>query len=63
MDDCRKQFRVCVPKFECMMFMLVSFTDTSPTFNAELHVKAAFQKLLPKYGLDRDDIFVTTKLS
>ncbi|XP_026316701.1 uncharacterized protein LOC113227679 isoform X2 [Hyposmocoma kahamanoa] len=37
--------------------------DTAAVYNNESHLKEAFRVLLPKYGLDRDDIFVTTKLS
>ncbi|XP_049884903.1 uncharacterized oxidoreductase YtbE-like [Pectinophora gossypiella] len=37
--------------------------DTAAVYGNECHLGAALRTFLPKYGLDRDDIFVTTKLS
>nr|XP_013189283.1 unnamed protein product [Amyelois transitella] len=37
--------------------------DTAAVYGNEIHLGAAFKTLLPKYELERDDIFVTTKLS
>lgn len=37
--------------------------DTAAVYHNESFLKEAFRKLLPRYGLDRDDIFITTKLS
>ncbi|KAM3968525.1 putative oxidoreductase YtbE [Aphomia sociella] len=37
--------------------------DTAAVYGNEYHLKDAFQTLLPKYGLEREDIFITTKLS
>ncbi|KAJ2954381.1 hypothetical protein O0L34_g2645 [Tuta absoluta] len=37
--------------------------DTAAVYGNEPYLKTAFQTLLPKYGLERSDIFVTTKLS
>ncbi|XP_059055167.1 uncharacterized oxidoreductase YtbE-like [Achroia grisella] len=37
--------------------------DTAAVYGNEFYLKNAFRTLLPKYGLRREDIFVTTKLS
>ncbi|XP_075990807.1 putative oxidoreductase YtbE [Anticarsia gemmatalis] len=37
--------------------------DTAAVYHNEGHLKKAFQTLLPKYGLEREEIFITTKLS
>ncbi|KAI5641335.1 aldo/keto reductase family domain-containing protein [Phthorimaea operculella] len=37
--------------------------DTAAVYSNESYLKKAFQTLLPKYGLERSDIFVTTKLA
>ncbi|CAH0578181.1 unnamed protein product [Chrysodeixis includens] len=37
--------------------------DTAAVYRNEGHLQKAFTTLLPKHGLDRDDIFITTKLS
>ncbi|KAG6452474.1 uncharacterized oxidoreductase YtbE isoform X2 [Manduca sexta] len=36
--------------------------DTASVYGNEVHIKNAFSVLLPKYGLEREDIFITTKL-
>lgn len=36
--------------------------DTAAVYHNEVKLKKAFQTLLPKYGLEREEIFVTTKL-
>lgn len=37
--------------------------DTAAVYGNEIHLGEAFKTLLPKYDLEREDIFVTTKLS
>lgn len=37
--------------------------DTAAVYGNESYLKNAFRLLLPKYGLEREDIFITTKLS
>ncbi|XP_053624495.1 uncharacterized oxidoreductase YtbE-like [Plodia interpunctella] len=37
--------------------------DTAAVYGNESHLKIALKTLLPKYGLEREDIFITTKLS
>ncbi|KAJ8737206.1 hypothetical protein PYW07_000477 [Mythimna separata] len=37
--------------------------DTAAVYRNESFLKEAFRRLLPRYDLDRDDIFITTKLS
>ncbi|CAH0402014.1 unnamed protein product [Chilo suppressalis] len=37
--------------------------DTAAVYGNEVHLKNALNCLLPKYGLMREDIFITTKLS
>lgn len=45
-----------------LSIIFLCITDTAAVYNNETHLKEAFKVLLPKYGLKRDDIFVTTKL-
>ncbi|XP_035440687.1 uncharacterized oxidoreductase YtbE [Spodoptera frugiperda] len=37
--------------------------DTAAVYRNETSLREAFKTLLPKHGLERDDIFITTKLS
>uniref|UniRef100_A0A2A4JN78 NADP-dependent oxidoreductase domain-containing protein n=2 Tax=Heliothis virescens TaxID=7102 RepID=A0A2A4JN78_HELVI len=37
--------------------------DTAAVYRNETYLRDAFKTLLPKHGLERDDIFITTKLS
>lgn len=37
--------------------------DSAKLYNNEKELGKAFEELLPKYGLNRDDIFITTKFS
>ena len=36
--------------------------DTAAVYRNETFLKEAFQRLLPRHDLERDDIFITTKL-
>lgn len=38
-------------------------TDTAVVYRNEEHIGNALKKLLPKYNLKREDIFITSKLS
>ncbi|CAG9130487.1 unnamed protein product [Plutella xylostella] len=37
--------------------------DTAAVYGNEQYLKKAFNQLLPKYGLEREDIFITTKMA
>lgn len=43
-------------------FLFLS-TDTAVVYRNEEHIGNALKKLLPKYNLKREDIFITSKLS
>lgn len=39
------------------------FFDTASVYSNEIHFKRVFKELLPKHGLVREDIFITSKIS
>lgn len=39
------------------------YTDTAVVYRNEQHIGVALQTLLPKYSLQRKDVFITSKLS
>lgn len=44
------------------VYVILLFLDTAAVYGNETHIKSALNTLLPKYGLEREDIFITTKL-
>lgn len=43
--------------------MISSIPDTAAVYGNERHIGQALEHLLPKYNLQRSDIFITTKLA
>ena len=42
--------------------LLNSFQDTAQVYKNEADIGKCFETLLPKFGLRREDIFLTTKI-
>ena len=45
-----------------LIMLLNSFQDTAQVYKNEADIGKCFETLLPKYGLKREDTFITTKI-
>lgn len=45
-----------------MFSLFLSVTDTASVYKNESDIGEALKKLLPEHGLQREDVFITSKL-